>query len=121
MRVISNSPLKCFLYVRHSKKCHFFPDNFIEKSIEWDDICLGSPDFGFSKEDWFKRYFRKTEGKTPTTGFAVYQHFRNRRPRIPIIGLGFSLDDHSTPHSNMHDWDYEFNEYKKDKNFKALI
>lgn len=77
--------------------------------------------FGFNTEDWFKDYFHRTDGKqTPTTGFCLYKYFRSRRPKLPIIGLGFNLEDNSTPHVKIHDWKWEFDEYAKDKNFTAL-
>lgn len=118
--VLSYTPVNKFLFIRHNKDGHFFPENFIEKSSTWDNIVLSSSRFGFCKEKWFKQYFNATHGKTPTTGFALYKYFRARKQGIMIIGLGFNIDDHSTPHSSMHDWFYEFEEYKKDKRFQNI-
>lgn len=88
-------------------------------STTWDNIILTSPRFGLSTESWFKDYCKSTQ-KTPTTGYAVYKMIRQRDRRIPIIGLGFRLDDNSTPHNPMHDWEYEYTQYKNDKNFTNL-
>lgn len=60
MKALKDAPINKFLVVRHNKNGHFFPDNFVEKSSTWDNIVLTSNNFGFSKEDWFKRYFIKT-------------------------------------------------------------
>lgn len=120
MNALKDAPINKFLFIRHNKKGHFFPENFVEKSSTWDCIVMSSERFGFPQEDWFKYYFNSTGGKTPTTGFGLYKYFRARRPKMDIIGLGFNIDDHSTPHSGMHDWEYEYKEYKKDKHFKAI-
>lgn len=120
LEVLGDAPLHKFLFVRHSKEGHFFPSDFNKKSRTWDNIILGSERFGFSTEDWFVDYFKATNEKTPTTGFGLYKFFRSRRPNMQIIGLGFDIDDHTTPHSQKHDWEYEYEVYKKDKHFTAL-
>lgn len=108
-----------YLFVRHNKTEHFLPANFHLLSTTWDNVILTSPRHGLATESWFRDYHRAT-GKSPTTGFSVYRMIRQRDRRIPIIGLGFRLDDNSTPHNQMHDWDYEYNQYKNDKNFTNL-
>lgn len=120
LNVLENAPVNKFLFIRHNKDGHFFPENFCEKSNTWDCVVMSSERFGFSSEKWFEKYYNTTSGKTPTTGYALYKYFRSRRPKMEIIGLGFNLDDHSTPHSAMHDWQYEYNQYAKDKLFKAI-
>lgn len=110
-----------FLVVRHNKQEHFFPKDFTKNSRTWSQVYMTSDLFGFNTEDWFEEYFYRTDGKqTPTTGFCLYKYFRARRPNMPIVGLGFNPDDHSTPHVKIHDWKWEFDEYAKDKNFTAL-
>lgn len=108
-----------YLFVRHNKSEHFLPSNFDKCSTTWDNIILTSPRFGLSTESWFRAYCKATK-KTPTTGYAVYKMIRQRDRRIPIIGLGFNLDDKSTPHNPMHDWGYEYTQYNNDKNFTNL-
>lgn len=120
MELFKDGKVNNFLVIRHNKNGHFLPKDFDKVSHTWAFIYLTSDRFGFSQEKWFKSYFNSTEHKTPTTGFALYKYFRSRRPNIPIIGLGFNIDDHSTPHAKMHDWEYEYKEYAKDKNFKAI-
>lgn len=114
-------PILKFLFVRHNMEKHFFPGNFEKISTTWDNIILTSPLFGLSTEKWFSDYYKATGGKSPTSGFAVYKMVRERRPDMPIIGLGFNIDDKSTPHNSMHDWQYEYQIYKGDKNFTAVI
>lgn len=109
-----------FLFVRHNREKHFFPDNFEKISTTWDNIILTSPLCGLSTEKWFKDYYKATDGKSPTSGFAVYKMVRERRPNMPIIGLGFNLKDTSTPHNPMHDWQYEYQIYRGDKKFQAI-
>lgn len=120
MRIKQQAPnVLDFLFVRHTKGEHFLPDNFSRLTTTWDSILLTSPRYGFSTETWFKDYHTKT-GKTPTTGFAVYSLIRTRDRRLPIIGLGFNLNDNTTPHCPLHDWEYEYKVYNKDKNFTLV-
>ncbi len=79
---------------------------------------MSSELYGFASERWFADYSRATDGKTPTTGYGLYKIFRSRRPNMPIIGLGFNPDDHTTPHSPMHAWEYEWEQYRHDKHFQ---
>lgn len=116
---LSSAPINKFLFVRHNQNGHFLPNNFEKLSNTWDFVYLSSERFSFSSEDWFKEYTRKT-GKTPTTGFGLYQYFRKRRPKLDIIGLGFNINDHTTPHAIVHDWDYEQHVYAQDKHFTAI-
>ena len=121
LELFKDKQVNNFLVVRHNKNGHYLPADFNKLSKTWSFIYFTSDLFGFSTEDWFKNYFCKTDGKTPTTGFCVYKYFRSRRPNMPIIGLGFNIDDKSTPHNPMHDWQYEYQIYKGDKNFTTAI
>lgn len=115
-KVIAGHPIDNFLVVRHNKDKHFLPENFAEISTSWDTIVLSSNRYGFNQEAWFRKYVKDSK-KYPTTGYCAYKAIRERRPKIEIIGLGFNLDDHSTPHAAMHDWEREHAEFAKDKHF----
>lgn len=125
-RAIHHSKIKALdnhiansLVVRHNREQHFFPANFLNDSISWDSIYLTGQHCGFSRQPWFADYVQ-ARGKYPTTGYGIYMTIRSQRPDIEIIGLGFSPDDQTSYHNDIHDWDYEYSRYAKDEHFTMI-
>lgn len=75
---------------------------------------------GLAAYPWFKKYGNETNGKAPTTGFAIYQALRSMRPDAQITLFGFDpIGDTTSEHCNKHAWAYEADWYEKN-NVKIL-
>lgn len=71
---------------------------------------------GLASFPWFKKYGNETNGKAPTTGFAIYRALQAIRPDAQITLFGFDpIGDQTSNHSDKHAWAYEADWYKKNK------
>lgn len=75
---------------------------------------------GLATFPWFRKYGNETNGKAPTTGFAIYRALKAMKSDVDITLFGFDpIGDTTSEHCNKHAWAYEADWYEKN-NVKIL-